>query len=138
MSAEQKQNAGLTVEEVKRLVDALNAMASEIVSSTILPFQSLKEGKHNELVIAIGHCILNGPVGVKKETTFGKAQLKYSIASLFTENVTSKQWGAACMVVAKYMKSHDIKIQCQMLELYGDYWPLVRFQPGQIRQLRGQ
>jgi len=81
------------------------------------------------------HCVLNGPVGVGKETTFPPlfplgAELRGSISTLLEiKTLTNGEWRATCMKVAIHIKSAPNFIplisSCQTRLINGDLWPLA-------------
>lgn len=74
------------------------------------------------------HCILNGPVGVNKETEFPVVGLG-SIRAHLGVSISNSQWRATVLPIAEYiMRSPEWKEvieKSQHAHLYGSVWPVA-------------
>jgi hypothetical protein len=81
------------------------------------------------MVMAL-HCVLNGPVGVNKVTTFPTLPQPQSIRSLV--NCSNKSWRMFCLEVATMLKGIDAQIVCTSRAVCGDYWPIQEWPVRQV------
>jgi hypothetical protein len=102
-------------------------LAKDVLRGTPLEFTSLSEDKKRECVIIMLHCILNGPVGVNKVTTFPVVGAG-SIKSILGVNCSNNQWKATCRPVATHIKSlsewQQVVVMSQQWDIKKDLWPL--------------
>jgi hypothetical protein len=82
------------------------------------------ENREKALIAAL-HCVLNGPVGVNKNTRFPKLTESTSIKSVV--NVSNKSWREFCREVAEIVKRLYPDLQCSTKSRNGDYWPLAEW-----------
>jgi len=126
--------------DFKRIIDDIIKKAPKVVTKRDMPWKHIIDEKYDDFILAAAHCMLNGPVGVGKETTFGIApdQKTFKIKSVFSVECTSKQWRRGVRTIAQKFTDRGIIIECQMLTLFGKYWPLASFTPGALKQNEGQ
>jgi len=82
----------------------------------------LPENKPTVCKMAIHSCC-NGPVGVKKTTTFPTIPGQVKIAQFV--NVSNASWAAFCEVVAKIINEKKPDLQCATKLRNGNLWPLA-------------
>ena len=72
------------------------------------------------------HCVLNGPVGVHKLTSFPGVEGELKLKSLYDGRLSNKMWRQFCSVIAEYIvRVHgDVAASCQQTQLHGRVWPL--------------
>jgi len=75
------------------------------------------------------HCILNGPVGVGKDTVFPTSE-RGSIRTLIAvPSLSNSSWKALCTIIAQeMMKIEDLKkviVGCSQVRQQGKLWPLA-------------
>jgi hypothetical protein len=80
------------------------------------------EHKRQVLTIAL-HCVLNGPVGVGKTTTFPTVGGQHKITDFV--KTSNSGWKGFCLVVARRVKEMNPAIDCSNRRRYGDYWPIA-------------
>jgi hypothetical protein len=101
--------------------------AASILSGVDFKVDTLDEKKLNAAMVCGLHCILNGPVGVNKDTTFpiiGDG----SIRGLVSGELTNRTWKKLCMQIAKHIKNKlgwsDVINSCNQFAMKGDIWPI--------------
>lgn len=80
-----------------------------------------------DLAVAILHCIVNGPVGVNRETKFPLlGDRMTSIQEIIGYKVSNKNWKKTCSKFATNVKSswRDYKDYAPWLITHEDLWPL--------------
>lgn len=81
----------------------------------------------NDITLVMLHCILNGPVGVNKPTTFPVVGAG-SIKALCGNHVSNKSWAATCSQLAGWLKTQghlaEVIAESQQMKIHGDIWPL--------------
>lgn len=101
--------------------------AKSVLRGAPIDFNTFNEEQCNECVIMMLHCILNGPVGVNKETTFPVIG-SGSIKSILGINCSNSQWRNSCRPVAAHIKSirewKPVVTSCQQWDIKKDLWPL--------------
>jgi len=72
------------------------------------------------------HCVLNGPVGVNKMTSFPGNDDEIKIKDLYQSRLSNKMWRNFCSVVAEHLIRNypDIVETSQQYKLYGNVWPV--------------
>jgi hypothetical protein len=72
------------------------------------------------------HCVLNGPVGVNKTTTFPGITRELKIKELYNGRLSNKMWRNFCTVVAENLvrKHPDLVRASQQFALLNNVWPL--------------
>jgi hypothetical protein len=103
------------------LEDCLRSL-DKIVAGVPIDFNAVKgdDIKKNIMLIAL-HCVVNGPVGVNKKTTFplvGEASIKGLVPC------TNSQWKSFCALVAQDMVNRGIRMDCNTMRRFKNYWPL--------------
>jgi len=76
--------------------------------------------------VLMAHCVLNGPVGVNKQTSFPDG-LQGSVKTVLgIQQMSNKNWQNTCKVFATELKKHypDICASSQQHAMFGDIWPL--------------
>jgi hypothetical protein len=94
-----------------------------ILTGLPLEWDSIPE-EHKKAVVTIAlHCVLNGPVGVQKSTTFPLIGGPQKISTLV--KTTNSGWKGFCRTIALKVKEFNPKIDCSTRRRSGDYWPLA-------------
>jgi hypothetical protein len=92
-----------------------------------LDVNSLNEDSLKNAIVISLHCMLNGPVGVNKDTTFPSLG-NGSIKSLVTPRVTNRTWKNTVRQLAEHVKRQPdwrpIIGASQQFKLHGGLWPL--------------
>jgi hypothetical protein len=74
------------------------------------------------------HCILNGPVGIAKDTNFPTGE-KGSIKLLLNVPVTNSSWRELCRKIAEAMLTVEVLKEacatCSQKVRHGAIWPLT-------------
>jgi len=98
-----------------------------ILSGVPIDLASLSDDKVQLLALLACHCILNGPVGVNKNTSFPSGQVG-SIKTLLGLKVSNSSWRATCLQIAaqlvKIEAVQPVLLQCSQVRLNGAVWPL--------------
>jgi hypothetical protein len=115
----------MDIERINSLVDRLTASDYE----RIMVGAGCEVDKFHDLDKAIAaavHCVLNGPVGVNKLTTFPGVDAEVRIKDLYASRLSNKMWKAFCSVIAERVRrtAPAIADKCQQTKLNGDVWPL--------------
>jgi hypothetical protein len=79
------------------------------------------EDKRVAVIRVALHCIINGPVGVNKRTTFpivGETSIKGLV------QCTNSQWRAFCENLAKMVQAKVGLVSCNTVRQFKTYWPL--------------
>jgi hypothetical protein len=76
--------------------------------------------------ICAAHCILNGPVGIGKKTSFPGLEGEIAIRSLYEGRLSNRIWKNFCKVFAGTIVARhpDLANSCQHAVLHGAVWPL--------------
>lgn len=73
------------------------------------------------------HCMLNGPVGVNKDTTFPVVG-PGSIKSKVDPAATNRTWQNTVRRLANHIRNHPdwqgVINECQQMAIHGNIWPL--------------
>ena len=93
----------------------------DIVAGTEMDLTGVSDTDLVEIITMALHCCLNGPVGVRKETTFPTILGKFSIKSKI--ECTNKSWKKFCENVKEQLNKSNPDIDCFMKEKMGEYWP---------------
>lgn len=100
----------------------------EVVVGGPVDLESFNDQQLHRIAIMMAHCCLNGPVGVKKHTTFPVAG-EGSIISLTGHRWTNKSWANSCEIFAKWFKTvpayTEFVRESQHARIKGDIWPLA-------------
>jgi len=78
------------------------------------------------VVLVATHCCINGPVGVRKLTSFPGVEGEIRIIDLFSKRVTNSAWAKFCDVVAEHLTrslSPEQLLATQCYKLKGELWP---------------
>jgi hypothetical protein len=95
----------------------------DILTGLPLEWTSIPE-EHKKRVMTIAlHCVLNGPVGVQKSTTFPLVGGPHKIVDYV--KTTNSGWKGFCLVVSRKVKEINPAIECSTRRRNGDYWPLA-------------
>jgi len=100
-----------------------------IVAGLPLEFKELKNHKVG-ITVAL-HCVLNGPVGVNKNTTFPVVGAG-TIKTLVSNKVSNKSWKGFCYSIAKWMVDRGMNIPCSAMNKLKTYWPLKEWTPATV------
>jgi len=92
-----------------------------IVAGLPLEFKELKNPKVG-ITVAL-HCVLNGPVGVNKNTTFPVVGAG-TIKTLVSNKVSNKSWKGFCLSIAQWMVNRGVNLQCSAMNRLKTYWPI--------------
>jgi hypothetical protein len=115
----------MDIDKINSLVDRLTAVDYERImvgtGCDVEKFKSLD----NAMSAAV-HCVLNGPVGVNKPTTFPGIEGELKVKDLYDGRISNKMWKAFCAVIAERIKrtAASAANRCQQTKLHGDVWPL--------------
>jgi len=94
-----------------------------ILTGLPLEWASIPE-EHKKAVVTIAlHCVLNGPVGVQKTTTFPLIGGQHKISDYV--KTTNSGWKGFCKTVAEKVKEINPKIDCSTRRRKNDYWPII-------------
>jgi hypothetical protein len=109
-----------------------NIITSELIES-ILIGSTLKADcvtNTEKITQCAIHCVMNGPVGVNKETNFPSFDEKIKLKSLYTERLTNKMWRSFCKDVAVWLKTNhrELCMRSQQIVIHRDVWPLWELQ----------
>jgi len=103
------------------------SQARLVLLGTELDVKSWSDQSVQNSVLISLHCMLNGPVGVNKQTTFPVVG-PGSIKSLVDPGATNRTWQNTVKHLALYIKSHPdwqgVIKECQQYKLHQDIWPL--------------
>jgi hypothetical protein len=72
------------------------------------------------------HCVLNGPVGVNKTTSFPGVEGELKLKELYDGRLSNKMWRNFCSVVAEnIVRKHPLLASTsQQFILHNNVWPL--------------
>jgi hypothetical protein len=73
---------------------------------------------------AAAHCVINGPVGINKETNFPLINKTTSIKNIVGQKVTSTSWRNFCTLIALYISVNIPDIYAPTRLKGKDLWPL--------------
>jgi len=107
---------------MEQLILELLKSLNDILAGIPLEYHNIPEKDRRTALIIALHCVLNGPVGVGKDTTFplvGKAQIRGLLGC------TNSSWAGFCREVATVVKRAEPAINCGTRRRSGDYWPLT-------------
>jgi len=109
---------------ILRRLDAI--LLKDILAGADLPIDQF-HGNYDNLAVVMAHCVLNGPVGVRKHTTFHKGVVG-CIGDLFDfgEKITNRNWQNLCREFAIKLKvlHPEVCANCQQTQRFQDLWPL--------------
>jgi len=95
----------------------------DILAGLPLKWDEIPEDKREQVIVMALHCVLNGPVGVNKSTTFpivgGPQKINLVVKT------SNSGWKGFCGQVATIVKGIDPDIDCGTKRRLGDYWPLA-------------
>jgi hypothetical protein len=94
----------------------------EIVAGLPLEFKDIPAENVKTVCTMALHCVLNGPVGVGKDTVFplvGRGIIKTKVPK-----VSNKGWKLFCKSVAEYLVAQNVKVHCGAVRRLNTYWPL--------------
>jgi len=101
--------------------------AKEVLRGTPIDFSLFTDEQARRCIVVMLHCILNGPVGVNKVTTFPIIGAG-SIKSILGLNCSNNQWKASCRPIAAHIKSANewqpVVVMSQQWDIRKDLWPL--------------
>jgi hypothetical protein len=101
--------------------------AKSVLRGSPLNFEDFNDEQCQDCVVLMLHCILNGPVGVNKSTTFPVIG-NGSIKSILGINCSNSQWKNSCRPIAIHLKSSrewkPVVTACQQWDIRKDLWPL--------------
>lgn len=84
---------------------------------------SIKDGvDHNKIISAALSCVLNGPVGLSKITTFPGFTEQYSIRMCF-DSLTHQGWNSLLEQIKSAIIAKNIVVPCKMMAMYSEYYP---------------
>ena len=115
----------MSVQEIEDLFSDMDRSDYEAVmvgsNVEVSNFSSLRTAK-----LAAVHCVLNGPVGVGKRTTFPCVEGEVRLKDLYEGRLSNKMWRNFCRIVAERIvrKYNDLAISSQQMLLNGNVWPL--------------
>lgn len=112
------------MENILALID--RPFLVKCLAGTPLEVETFTDGQLRKASVIMSHCVLNGPVGVNKVTTF-PMDLQGSIKSILeVDGLTNGRWTATCEKFARALKLRfsEICSSCQQSQMYGDIWPL--------------
>jgi len=104
-----------------QVINNLLRRLPEILAGLPLDWSQIPRDRQEAAVIIALHCVLNGPVGVNKQTTFpivGAAKIKDLLGC------TNSSWKGFCFQVASIVVQVAPQIDCTQRRLNGKYWPL--------------
>jgi hypothetical protein len=80
----------------------------------------------SKFVKAAVHCCLNGPVGVKKLTTFPSFDGELKIVDLYDGRFSNKMWRNFCKQIAENLVENrpDLVEESQQNRIHQEIWPL--------------
>jgi hypothetical protein len=113
---------------MERLLNLITAdEAKSLLSGGPLDLSKKDDAQLSVIALIALHCILNGPVGVNKQTTFPKVGAG-SIKTFVDPAVTNSSWRATCMPIAQFLRSKpqfaEVIGLAQTPRIFGDLWPL--------------
>jgi len=112
---------------ISSIIKYLKEHSEEIIVSEEISFDVIDLSKIDSLQKIVLHCILNGPVGVNKDTNFPGIETQMKVNSLFKKHVTNTQWRGFCLRVANMIKDEKLEFTCKMKVINGDYWPIREY-----------
>jgi hypothetical protein len=95
---------------------------NDIIAGLPLEFEKIPEEHRRSVMVMCLHCILNGPVGVQKSTTFPMIGGPHKISDFV--KTTNSSWKGFCFLVAQKVKELKPDIPCGTKRKAGEYWPL--------------
>lgn len=100
----------------------------EVIVGGPADLSSFNDQQLQRVAIMMAHCCLNGPVGVKKITSFPVIG-EGSIITLSGYRWTNKNWANTCELFAVWLKSNATYAEfvkgSQHARVKGDLWPLA-------------
>jgi hypothetical protein len=112
---------------MEELIILLLQDPTPLLAGLPLKWEDVPNDKQKAAIICALHCVLNGPVGVNKETHFPTLDGEFKIKDIV--NVSNKSWKGFCHAVAVLVKKTKPTIPCSSRSRNGDYWPLVDWTP---------
>jgi len=95
---------------------------NNIIAGLPLEFEKVPEEHRKSVMVMALHCILNGPVGVQKSTTFPVIGGPHKISDFV--KTTNSSWKGFCSMIAQKVKELKPNVPCGTVRRKGDYWPL--------------
>jgi len=108
---------------MEELVVELLRNLPTILAGLPLEWASIPEDVRRPVMIIALHCVLNGPVGVQKTTTFPTIPGNHKITDYV--KTSNSSWKGFCRMVAAKVKELNPAIDCSNKRRNGDYWPLA-------------
>lgn len=105
------------VEKIKGIVSARD-LESYVEVPVLIDFSNVNDETFAKLVDIALHCIINGPVSVKKPVTIPKVG-DVTINKLV--DCKAKSWKAFCFTIASECSLPPV---CKTVKKYGKHWPL--------------
>lgn len=113
---------------MERILSRLSVeVARNVLRGVPLDITLLSDSQVDTLITLSLHCMLNGPVGVNKHTTFpilGEGSIK----SLLKHDLSNGQWKATVLPLADFVsKSPDWEIvvaACKQVKMNSAVWPI--------------
>lgn len=103
------------------------AEARQVLVGTELDLDNWNDNQFHTAVVIALHCMLNGPVGVNKQTTFPLVG-SGSIKTLVDQTATNRTWQNTVKKLAEYIKANRdwdaVIAESQQMALHGNIWPL--------------
>ena len=120
MASKEQSNKGLVSHAVGNI--------DSIIKAINVPTELKVDQKNYEAVCMMAcHCVINGPVGVNKTTTFpglGSGEKKIKDYA----GCTNRTWQAFCLQVATAInKAGKAPKDCYTVQSNGDLWPIADF-----------
>lgn len=111
------------------------AEARRVLVGTELNVNTWSDEQTNNAVMISLHCMLNGPVGVNKVTTFPVVGVG-SIKSKVDSSATNRTWANTVRLIALHIKAQpawsQVILDSQQHTLHGDIWPLWDRKPSAL------
>jgi len=108
---------------MEALIRELLENVPAILTGLPLEWNSIPEEHRRTIATIALHCVLNGPVGVQKTTTFPVIGGPHKIGGFV--KTTNSGWRGFCRLVAIEVKKFNANIDCGTRRKSGDYWPLA-------------
>lgn len=113
---------------MERVLASLSVtVARDVLRGVPLDVALLSDSQVDKLVTLSLHCMLNGPVGVNKVTTFpilGEGSIK----SILGVNISNGQWKATVLPIAEHIRGEPgwqvVIGSCKQVKLTDNIWPI--------------
>jgi hypothetical protein len=118
---------------MERIFSTLSvSTARSILRGVPLDVTLMSDDQVDNLVTLSLHCMLNGPVGVNKTTTFPLLG-EGSIKTLLNVDISNGQWKATVLPIAERITSDDewadILKESRWNQRFGGIWPIAEGKP---------